>query len=466
MSLNRLKRILEKSKKNREKLEKKNAIKRLRAVFQFKPFSPKQRKLLNWWHPESPVKDKKGIIADGAIRSGKTIALSLSFMLWAMSTFDDQNFGMAGKTIGSFRRNVVKDLKKMAYARSYKVIDRRSESYLEIKNGDIVNRFYIFGGKDEGSQDLIQGITLAGMFFDEVVLMPKSFVTQATGRCSIDGSKFWFTCNPGSPAHWFKEEWLDKKDKQNLLHVHFVMEDNYSLTQKTLKEYRSRYTGVFYKRYILGLWVGADGLVYELDDESLIAEEEIPKCDKYYIAGDYGTQNPMAWGFFGVKRQGKTYYVYLIAEYHYSGKSTQRPKDDSQYTKDFIEWKNKLEKKYGYTQFSVFDPSAASFKIALQNKGIKVKNAVNTVKGQSDEIAGIPLVQTYLSNGKFFISNKCKETIAEFYSYAWDSKKLDRGIEEPIKVSDHHMDKIRYFFNTVIGFERLDLSLKEKPKGF
>lgn len=178
--------------------------------FEFRPFSNKQKKVLTWWCDASPVKDMDGIIADGAIRSGKTLSMSLSFALWAMSTFNQQNLGMAGKTIGSFRRNVLFWLKLMLKSRGYKVADHRSDNMVEISKGDTVNFFYIFGGKDERSQDLIQGITLAGMFFDEVALMPESFVNQATGRCSVDGSKFWFNCNPDSPSHWFKENWIDK----------------------------------------------------------------------------------------------------------------------------------------------------------------------------------------------------------------------------------------------------------------
>lgn len=199
-------------------------------IFKFQPFSRKQRKVLNWWYPDSPVKDMDGIIADGAIRSGKTVSMSLSFVMWAMATFDGQNFAMCGKTIGSFRRNGRE------------------------------NNFYIFGGKDERSQDLIQGITLAGVFFDEVALTPESFVNQATGRYSVDGSKYWFNCNPDGPYHGFKKNWIDKCEEKKLLYLHFTMDDNLSLTESIKARYRSLYTGVFFKRYILGLWAMAGGL--------------------------------------------------------------------------------------------------------------------------------------------------------------------------------------------------------------
>lgn len=235
-----------------------------KAVFKFKPFSKKQRMILNWWTEDSPVNDMFGIIADGAIRSGKTIVMSLSFVMWAMETFEFQNLGMCGKTIGSFRRNVLFWLKLMLIGRGYKVKDFRSDNYITVKDTKTgnTNYFYIFGGKDERSQDLIQGITLAGCFFDEVALMPESFVNQATGRCSVDGSKYWFNCNPDNPNHFFKLEWIDKRKEKKLVYIHFTMDDNLSLSEEIKQRYKSMYTGVFFKRFILGLWVAAEGLLF------------------------------------------------------------------------------------------------------------------------------------------------------------------------------------------------------------
>lgn len=192
------------------KMKQNRSAKQNGQTFHFSPFSQKQKQVLTWWCEGSPVHDKDGIIADGAIRSGKTISMSLSFAMWAMSTFNGQNFAMCGKTIGSFRRNVLFWLKLMLRSRGYSITDHRADNLLTIRKKGKENYFYIFGGKDERSQDLIQGITLAGVFFDEVALMPESFVNQATGRCSVKGSKFWFNCNPDGPYHWFKLNWIDK----------------------------------------------------------------------------------------------------------------------------------------------------------------------------------------------------------------------------------------------------------------
>lgn len=260
-------------------------------TFHFSPFSKKQKQVLTWWCKESPVHDKDGIIADGAIRSGKTVSMSLSFVMWAMSGFAGQNFAMCGKTIGSFRRNVLFWLKLMLRSRGYSITDHRADNLVVVRKNSIENYFYIFGGKDERSQDLIQGITLAGVFFDEVALMPESFVNQATGRCSVKGSKFWFNCNPDGPYHWFKVNWIDKstgylgkeqveKIRQKakaegkdpglkaLLYLHFTMDDNLSLDEEVKARYRNMYIGVFFKRYILGLWAAAEGVIYDMFDEA------------------------------------------------------------------------------------------------------------------------------------------------------------------------------------------------------
>ncbi len=235
-----------------------------RAAFKFQPFSARQKMILTWWMPSSGVSDHNGIIADGAIRSGKTLAMSLSFVLWAMSTFDCQNFAMCGKTIGSFRRNVMFWLLIMLRGRGYKTAYHRTDNLLVVQKGDIENFFFVFGGKDERSQDLIQGITLAGVLFDEVALMPESFVNQAIARCSVDGSKSWFNCNPEGPRHWFKIEWIDKCKSKKLLYLHFTMNDNLSLSEAIKERYRSQFVGVFYDRFIRGRWVAATGIIYQI----------------------------------------------------------------------------------------------------------------------------------------------------------------------------------------------------------
>lgn len=218
------------------------ARRRIRSQpIEFQPFSVKQKQILTWLMPGSPHRDKNGIIVDGSIRSGKTFSMALSYGLWAMKNFNLKNFGMAGKTIGALRRNVINDLKRMMETEGFNVHDNRTDNIITISYGSGKNRkenyFYLFGGKDESSQDLIQGVTLAGMYFDEVALMPQSFVNQATGQLSVDGAKFWMNCNPESPFHFVKTEWIDKAIEKLALYLHFNMEDNLTLRLNRRKFY-------------------------------------------------------------------------------------------------------------------------------------------------------------------------------------------------------------------------------------
>lgn len=416
-------------------------MKKSNAVFHFQPFSKKQRKILNWWTETSPVKDRDGIIADGAIRSGKTVSMSLSFVMWAMETFNGQNLGMAGKTIGSFRRNVVFWLKLMLKSRGYKVTDNRSENMLIIRRGERENYFYIFGGKDERSQDLIQGITLAGMFFDEVALMPQSFINQATGRCSVDGSKFWFNCNPAGPFHWFKTEWIDKAKEKNILYLHFTMDDNLSLSEAIKARYRSMYAGVFYQRYILGLWCIAEGLIYDMfrqEDhvKSIRAFFNMLTAGNRYVSCDYGTQNATV---FLLWNKGKDKKWYCIREYYYSGRQESKQKTDSEYADDLIGWLEGTK-----VNAVIVDPSAASFIAELRKRGFSVIKANNDVQN------GIRLVSQLLQLHMLVFSDSCKNTIREFATYAWDEKAAERGEDKPIKTEDHCMDAVRYFCMTYL----------------
>ena len=409
-----------------------------KALFKFKPFSKKQKKVLTWWLPNSPVKDKDGIIADGAIRSGKTLSMSLSFVLWAMGTFDTQNLGMCGKTIGSFRRNVLFWLKLMLRARGFSVKDKRADNLVEIKKNGVINSFYIFGGKDESSQDLIQGITLAGVFFDEVALMPESFVNQATGRCSVDGSKFWFNCNPDGPYHWFKVNWIDKIKEKNLIHLHFTMDDNLSLSEKIKDRYRSMYSGVFYQRYILGLWVVAEGVIFDMFNKSKHVIDKVLDLitDTYYVSIDYGTQNATVFLLWCKNKDDKWI---CIKEYYYSGRDEDSQKTDGEYADDLTTFLDGIKPKS-----IIIDPSAASFIAELRKRGYKIKKAKN------DVLDGIRFVASLLEKENIAFSTECKNTILEFNSYIWDVKASEKGEDKPIKQYDHAMDAVRYFCYTVL----------------
>lgn len=402
---------------------------KIKAVFRFRPFSKKQRKVLNWWCRSSPVRDHNGIIADGAIRSGKSVAMSLSFVIWAMSEFEACNFAMCGKTIGSFRRNVLFWLKLMLRSRGYSVSEQRTENLVVVRRGNIENYFYVFGGKDERSQDLIQGITLAGVFFDEVALMPESFVNQATGRCSVDGSKFWFNCNPGSPAHWFKTGWIDKRQDKRLLYLHFTMDDNLSLSEAVRERYRGMYTGVFFKRYILGEWKSADGVIYRqfADDPERFILDEVPADIFIGTMGlDFGGNGSAHAGcLVGITRGYRS--IVILDEY---------------YRKEVIDPGTLTGDVCGFVQRSQAQVRAASIWCDSAEttliKGIRTEvfarripvEVRNARKGEI--IDRIRLCDMLMSQGRFFIMRRCRHTIAALSEAVWDSKSptKDRRLDD------------------------------------
>lgn len=424
------------------------------VTFKWKGLSLKQKVVFDWWRSEK-YKSYNAIIMDGAVRSGKTVSGALSFVDWALEEFDGQNFIFAGKTIGSFRRNVLEPLKQMMRGRRYKFKDHRSDNMIEIenpRNGHLCY-FYIFGGKDEKSQDLVQGITAAGLFGDEVALMPESFVNQATARCSVSGAKFWFNCNPDGPYHWFKLNWIDLANVKKAFHLHFTMDDNPSLDEETKDRYKLMYSGVFYKRYILGLWVVAEGVIYDMFSEEKNVTTKHPfskkEADRLMISIDYGIQNPMTFGKYGVKKVGEDIledqggkkfivdrnHYHLYESYYHSGRTTGKQKTDQEYYEEFVKFVGTDRQKVKYV---VVDPSASSFIVLLRKHGWRVIPARNSVKD------GIALHMNLIERGLFTLDKGNTEDINEYYSYIWDADKILKGIEEPVKENDHCQDRNRY----------------------
>lgn len=392
-----------------------------------KSLSEKQRQIMDFVDSEDMA-----LICDGSVRSGKTTIMTMAFVLWAMKNYNHTNFAICGKTVQAAERNILKPLMEIdglgiALAMSYKVSTR----VLTVRCGNTTNWFYLFGGKDESSYMLIQGITLAGVLFDEVALMPRSFVEQALSRAiSFERPKYFFNCNPESPNHWFYQEWI-KNERENTQHIHFLLEDNPILTPQMIERTKAMYSGVFYDRYIRGLWVVAEGLIYPMFDESCIVDE-LPEKGEYYVSCDYGTLNPFSAGLW--RWDGKT--ATRIREYYYSGRENKKNKTDEEYA-------DEIEKLIGEadTKSIIVDPSAASFIEVLRRRGYMVRKANNDVTN------GIMTTARFLQDGVIKIHRDCKDCIREFGLYRWDEKSAD---DRPIKENDHAMDETRYFAYTVL----------------
>ena len=251
--------------------------------------SPKQQKILAF-----PYSKYDALICDGAVRSGKTSIMMWAFVRWAMENFSGQRFGVCGRTVDSCTKNIIVPFTAMSLAKERYIIRwRRGDKVMEVRRGAVTNYFEVFGGKDEASYTLIQGRTLAGVLLDEVVLMPRSFVEQALARCSVDGARLWFSCNPGSPHHWFYQEWIKRSRERNALYLHFEMTDNPGLSKRTLERYENMYAGIFYDRYVRGLWVAAEGIVYK----------DFANDTEKYLIGD-----PLEWA----KQNGASFSIISI----------------------------------------------------------------------------------------------------------------------------------------------------------
>ena len=393
--------------------------------------SEKQRQVMRF-----PYGGHDALICDGAVRSGKTSIMSLSFFLWAMGNFNGCAFAFCGKSVGAVERNIVIPLMGIAYLRrEFEIQYNRGAHMITARRGHRENRIYLFGGKDESSYTLIQGVTLAGVLLDEVALMPRSFVEQALARCSVSGAKLWFNCNPENPLHWFRQEWILKPAEKNALHIHFTMEDNPALDEATRQRYRSMYAGVFYQRYILGQWAMSEGIIYDMFDPTENVYQEAPAGMKYrsqrYIACDYGTANPCR--FLDIYDDGEV--IRVDREYNWDSRKQHRQKTDQEYSEDFMEF-------MGEDSATVLvDPSAASFIAALRQRGVYVWEADNEV------IDGIRKVGSLLQRRELLINERCECLLDEMGTYLWDDKAALRGEEKPLKQNDHSADALRYFVN-------------------
>lgn len=399
--------------------------------------------IMTWWMPGSPVHDMRGIIADGAVRSGKTVPMSLSFIEWGMTCYDQHNFIIGSKTVGSLQRNIISWLLSQLRAQGYFISEKRTENYFECHGYGHINKFYCFGGKDEASQDLVQGITAAGALLDEAALMPASFVNQVIARTlSVKGSKVWFNCNPGAPNHFIKTDWIDCVDLKRMFHLHFLMEDNPILDEQQIADAKSLYTGVFYKRYIMGEWCAADGLIFDSFDDDNIYSHELPlhydESAAHYIVGDYGTQN--AFVLLYIIWDGHK--AWVEDEYYYSGRASNKQLTNAEYLEAYIKFRGERP-----IRQTILDPSAASFKIELRRAGYRVIDADN------DVLEGIRLTSSLFHTKRLMIKNNCVNLINKLRSYVWKKGTETNEEEKPLKIDDDPCDAIRYFCKTVIKRE-------------
>jgi PBSX family phage terminase large subunit len=389
-------------------------------------YSDKQRELLHLWQAGQL---KRINILEGSVRSGKTWITLVLWAFWVATMPEDGSYLMVAKTLTSLRRNCLDLLEKLVGSKNFTYSIPKKEARLF---GRLV---YLEGVNDARAESKIRGMTLQGALCDELTLFTEDFFAMLLSRLSLPGAKLFGSTNPDHPNHWLMVNYIKRQEELDMLVLKFLIDDNPALDPEYVKQLKREYTGVFYRRYILGEWCLAEGLVYEFDEERQTTTE-IPESGKYFISCDYGTLNPFSAGLWCVK-DGR---AVRIREYYYSGRERAAQKTDEEYYAELEKLAGDLPVRY-----VVVDPSAASFMETIRRHGkFSVRKARNEV------LPGIRLTAMLLKAGRIFIHKDCKDAIREFGLYCWD----DKGeVDKPLKVNDHAMDDIRYFCSTVLRRE-------------
>lgn len=405
--------------------------------------SEKQQKIMAFSYSKYDA-----LICDGAVRSGKTSIMMWAFVRWAMENFSGQRFGVCGRTVDSCTKNIIVPFTAMSLAKERYIIRwRRGDKVMEVRRGAVTNYFEVFGGKDEASYTLIQGRTLAGVLLDEVVLMPRSFVEQALARCSVDGARLWFSCNPGSPHHWFYQEWIKRSRERNALYLHFEMTDNPGLSKRTLERYENMYAGIFYDRYVRGLWVAAEGIVYKdfandtekylIGDPLEWAKQNGTSFSIISIGVDFGgTKSATKFQATGIT---KDFRVVALEEEYIKNEEI----DPNALNRRFATFCQLITSKYGYSQTRADSAETVLIRgldhtAQKMHLGTQVKNAM---KLQITD--RIRLVVLLMKQGRFKVSRNCPHLIDA----------LQTAIYDPDKFEDERLDDGTSDIDSLDAFE-------------
>ena len=380
----------------------------------------------------------------GSVRSSKTVGANFRWQNFIASAIKNNVPGdllMVGKTERTLTRNILNPMEEF--------LGHRMKISKGIGEASIFGRrVYFVGANDERAEAKIRGGTYLGAYVDETTLIPESFFQMLLSRLSLKGAKVFTTTNPDSPYHWLKTNYIDRAEELNMSHFAFQLEDNGHLDPEYVENLKKEYTGLWYKRYILGLWVLAAGAVYDMWDEdkhvkSLAALESIHGAIKPYrhiVDVDYGTSNATTFSHKIFFKAGGETHVHTLREYYHDGREAGQ-KTDAQYLDDLAKFMEGIPGKPKV----IVDPSAASFKVAGAQRGFYMQEAKN------DVIDGIRTVSTFLGSGRYTVDPSCKETLKSYASYVWDEKAQKRGEDKPLKQFDHAVDRDRYGIFTELG---------------
>ena len=375
----------------------------------------------------------------GSVRSGKTYVSLLKFSLRVRYSSEDSTFMFCGRTLTTLKRNCLIPLQSLIGEDNFWFSVNAKQGVL------FGHTVFLESATDESAEEKIRGITLDGAYCDEATLFPQSFFKMLLSRLSRPGANMYATTNPDAPTHWLKKDYIDRESELDCRVWNFTLEDNTFLDAKFIENLKLEYTGVFYQRFILGLWVVADGLVFPAFDEGTMliptpTRQQIQReYAEIYVSIDYGIENPTAFGLYGWNIKLQEWHK--LRDYHYGGVDGVVPKTDPEIYKDLLDFCA------GYEVLeTIIDPSAASLKLMIQkDRRLKVRDADN------DVVPGISFTNTMFRQEKLKICDCCKSTLEELYAYSWDTEKSrETGKDIVIKKFDHNMDEMRYFCNTIV----------------
>lgn len=398
-------------------------------MFDWKPISPKGIQSI----VESTARLN---IWEGAVRSSKTIC-SIIRWLEFLASAPPGPLLMVGKSERTLKRNILDVIADMVGEGNYRISRGSGEAWI------CGRQVYLAAAYDERAETRIRGMTLAGAYGDELTIWPQSFFQMLLSRLSVPGAMFFGTTNPDSPYHWLKKDYLNRAESLGLRSWHFTLRDNLSLSREFVAALESEYTGLWYKRFIQGLWVAAEGAIYDMLDDSIHVVDEVPDIHTWWVSADYGTANPTVFLLIG---QGTDGDFYVVDEWRYDSRESGRSKTDGEYANDLQDWV--AARKLRPAQIIV-DPSAASFIVELRRRGLPVRPADNNV------LDGIRRTAKLLALRKLKIHKQCSGCLGEMMGYVWDPKAQAAGEDAPLKVDDHFCDALRYFVNFIASGRNL-----------
>lgn len=397
---------------------------------------------------------------DGAIRSGKTLASLFRWLIYVAQAPPGE-LVTVGRTTHTISRNVFVPLMD---PRLFGSLASLTHYTLGAPTATILGRrIHVIGANDVRAETKLRGLTCAGAYVDEATLTPEQFFTQLLGRMSVPGAKLFGTTNPDNPAHWLRQNFILRADQLDLSTWHFTLDDNPSLTPEYVAAIKAEFVGLWYRRFVLGEWIAAEGAIFDMWDPDTMVVDILPPMERWISCGvDYGTTNPFSAILLGL---GVDRRLYLVNEWRYDSRQAHRQLTDAEYSQRLRTWLTTVpipgagRRADGSTlsgvtpEYTVIDPSAASFRIQLHNDGL------TNIAADNEVLDGIRVVSSLLGAGKLRVHRSCEGFRAEVGGYAWDDKARLKGEDRPIKVDDHSMDAARYAIKTTRSLWANELDL-------